>query len=254
MRHLIIGDVHGMAVELRALVAELALRSDDVLIFVGDLVDKGPESAEVVRIVRELAERFEVVLVEGNHEEKHRRFRRHLAAGSTVADEMTGAEEMHRITADLSSEDVDFLDGAVPFHRIPAHDVLVIHAGVTGDMRRFPPTLEAVSRMSKKQRRSFNRILRTRFLSADTGKFLMFGTNAPGDPFWADVYDGRFGHIVFGHEPFLEGPGAFDHATGVDTGAVFGGTLTALVLSDGATNRAFVSVPSRGQFCERVQE
>ena len=254
MRHLFIGDVHGMAVELRALVAKLALRPDDVLVFVGDLVDKGPESPEVVRIVRELADRCEVVLVEGNHEEKHRRFRRHLAAGSTVADEMTGSEEMHRITADLTAEDAGFLDGAVPFHRVPAHGVLVIHAGVTEDMRRFPASLEAVSRMTNKQRRSFNRILRTRFVSAATGKFLMFGTNEPGDPYWADVYDGRFGHIVFGHEPFLEGPREFDHATGVDTGAVFGGTLTALVLSDGAPARSFVSVPSRGKFCERVQE
>ncbi|MDP6946760.1 MAG: metallophosphoesterase [Myxococcota bacterium] len=254
MRHLIIGDVHGMAEELRALVDRLAPGPEDTLVFVGDLVDKGPESPEVVAMVRALADRARVVLVEGNHEEKHRRFRRHLAAGSKVADQMGGAEEMRAITAELSDADVAFLDTALPFHRIEAHGVLVVHAGIPGDMRRFPESVEVVGQMSNKQRKSFQRVLRTRFLSAETGKFLMLGRNEPGDPYWADVYDGRFGHVVFGHEPFLEGPRVFDHATGIDTGAVFGGPLTALVLGAGDPARSFVSVPSRGKYCAQFGE
>jgi len=251
-RTIIFGDVHGMSVELKALVETVAPTSSDTLVFVGDLVDKGPESAETVRMVREMSERFNVVVVEGNHEEKHKRFRKHVANASGVADTMKGAEEMKTITEGLEPEDVAFMDSFVPFHKVADHNVLVVHAGITGDMAEFPATVEDVQAMSNKKRKSFFKVLRTRFVNAETGKFVSLGENTEADPFWADVYDGRFGHVVFGHEPFMDGVQQFPHATGVDTGAVFGGSLTAMVL-DG-DERTFVSVPSRGKFCKQFGE
>ena len=57
------------------------------------------------------------------------------------------------------------------------------------------------------------------------------------------VEAGQIGHVVFGHQPWRGGPACFPHATGIDTGAVHGGGLTALVLpGKGAPH--FVSVPS----------
>ena len=53
-----------------------------------------------------------------------------------------------------------------------------------------------------------------------------------GDDFWADKYDGRFGFIVFGHSVFSE-PKRFEYALGIDTGAVFGGYLTAAINEEG---------------------
>ncbi len=250
MRHFIIGDVHGMSEELDALVRALEPRFDDHFVFVGDLVDKGPESPAVVRSVRELSQKFEVVLVEGNHEEKHRRFRSHLAAGRGTENAMTGVDEMRRITAELSEEDVAFLDAAPPFHHIHEHGVLIVHAGIPGTMRQFPKTPDVIAKMNSRQAKGFKLIMRTRFLDAEDGRFLSMGKEEATDPFWAEVYDGRFGHVVFGHEPFLEGPRVFRHATGVDTGAVFGGSLTALVLETGSKEHRFVSVPSRGRFSE----
>ena len=76
MRYIIIGDVHGMLVELQALIEKVELRPDDCIVFVGDLVDKGPSPEGVVRYVKALSEDYDVVVVEGNHEEKHRRFRK----------------------------------------------------------------------------------------------------------------------------------------------------------------------------------
>ena len=73
---------------------------------------------------------------------------------------------------------------------------------------------------------------------------MALGTEGPNDPFWAETHDGRFGHVVFGHEPFLNGVAHFEHATGIDTGAVFGGGLTAMVVENGKNHR-FVSIPSR---------
>ncbi len=251
-RTFIVGDVHGMSVELEKLVTVLELRPTDKLVFVGDLVDKGPESPEVVRMVRELSERFDVTVVEGNHEEKHRRFRKHRKNGTGIDLTMKGSEEMGRITDGLSDEDVTFMDTFVPFHRVEEHGVLVVHGGIPGDMVDFPESVEHLQSLSSKKRRSFGKTLRTRFVDRETGKFLQLGDNTESDPFWGEVYDGRFGHVVFGHEPFMDGVREFEHSTGVDTGVVFGGRLTSMVL-DG-DGRTFVSVESRGKMCKQFGE
>ena len=52
MRYIIIGDVHGMLVELEALIEKVELRPDDCIVFVGDPVDKGPSPEGVVRYVK----------------------------------------------------------------------------------------------------------------------------------------------------------------------------------------------------------
>jgi diadenosine tetraphosphatase ApaH/serine/threonine PP2A family protein phosphatase len=215
------------------------------MVFVGDLVDKGPDSVGVVRRVRELAETVPVVLVEGNHEDKHRRFRRNLTVRPEVAAGQADRQpELATITEGLSDEDVAFLDGAVMFHRIPEHGILVVHGGIPGDMVDFPETVEEAAALTGKAKRALSKTLRTRHVSAETGKFLQLGAEGPEDPFWADVWDGRFGHVVFGHEPFMEGPELFPHATGIDTGAVFGGSLTAMVLTTDA-ERFFMMVEGR---------
>ena len=63
LRHYVIGDVHGHYETLVALLSKLP--KDSVPIFVGDLIDRGPKSAEVVRLIREKG----YPCVMGNHEE-----------------------------------------------------------------------------------------------------------------------------------------------------------------------------------------
>ena len=247
MRSIIIGYVHGMAVELSNLMTTLNPQPEDNVIFVGDLVDKGPESVSVVGMVRDMAENeaFSVVLVEGNHEDKHKRFRRNLTVRPEVAAQQAERQpELAAITAGLSKEDVAFLDTAVPFHRVVEHGILVVHGGIPGDMDTFPQSVEEAMAFTGKAKRRMEKILRTRIISANNGKFIQLGKETEADPFWAEVHDGRFGHVVFGHEPFMDGVAHFPHATGIDTGAVFGGRLTAMVV-DADGERSFVSVPSR---------
>ncbi|MCA9656860.1 MAG: metallophosphoesterase [Myxococcales bacterium] len=57
-RTLIVGDVHGCLAELDALLVELEPRAGDRFVFVGDIVDRGPDSVGVVRRVRELCARY----------------------------------------------------------------------------------------------------------------------------------------------------------------------------------------------------
>tara|TARA_Y100000114_G_scaffold61674_1_gene56544 strand:+ start:3849 stop:4610 length:762 start_codon:yes stop_codon:yes gene_type:complete len=243
-RHIIVGDVHGMFNELWKLFSIL-VKPDDKVIFVGDLVDKGPDSARVVQFVREMSRTHDITLVEGNHEEKHRRFRKNCVERPDTAKSMSDrSPELREITDQLTDADVEFLNAAVPFHRIEEHNILVVHGGIPGSMTEFPQTVEEARSLGGKRKKRFSQILRTRHIHHETGKMLPLGNEGPNDPFWAETHDGRFGHVVFGHEPFLNGVAHFDHATGIDTGAVFGGRLTAMIVEEDGS-RGFVSVPSR---------
>jgi hypothetical protein len=74
------------------------------------------------------------------------------------------------------------------------------------------------------------------------------GEETDADRFWADLYDGRFGHVFFGHEPFHKSsqPVTFPHATGLDLGAVHGNLLAAAVVTDSGVQ--FVTVPAAKVF------
>jgi serine/threonine protein phosphatase 1 len=63
-----IGDVHGCAVELEALLRKLQVRKDDLVVFLGDYVDRGSESRRVVDIILELSTHCDVIALKGNHE------------------------------------------------------------------------------------------------------------------------------------------------------------------------------------------
>lgn len=243
-RTAIIGDVHGMRAALAELLAKLALGAGDRLVFVGDLVDKGPDAAGVVDDVARLQAEaaYEVVLVEGNHEERHRRYRANLELRPKVARQSAQeAPQLAALTEALTSRGRALLDAAPAFWRLEEFGVLVVHGGIPGDLKAFPDSPDEVDRMDKKTREKFLKIIRTRYIEQETGRFVGLGKEQPGDPFWAQVYDGRFGHVVFGHQPFFDGPAEFLHATGIDTGAVHGTGLTALVLEAGQPRR-FVRV------------
>lgn len=244
-RTAIIGDVHGLTGPLQQLVETLDLSAGDTLIFVGDLVDKGPDAIGTVRYAARLARTapFGVILVEGNHEDRHRRYRRNVNVRPGVAAEQALSDaQLPDLTALLEPSDIAFLESAVLFHRVPEHDILVVHGGIPGNMTALPDTPQEAAGLGGKERRHVSALLRTRFIAASDGHYLALGKNEPQDPYWAQVYDGRFGHVVFGHQPFMEGPALFPHATGIDTGAVHGGMLTAMVIdADGA--HAFIHVP-----------
>lgn len=279
-RTIIIGDVHGMHLELRDLIFKVGVSTADRVVFCGDLLDKGPNSCSVVTFARSLREQgVEIILVQGNHEEKHARFRLAFEkAGEKGVKSFSGLDELRAITEGLSSQDIAFLDSAVPFFEMPEFNAVVVHGGITADMEVLDASDKGL----------VSRLLRTRHVRGKTerkitieftvegdgtfnitelvrlatqavpvreqrkaaGSFLSLGTETDDDPFWADVYDGRFGHVFFGHSPFISETGEpkrFPHATGLDTGAVFGGHLTAAVLEEGQEVR-FVSVKASNKF------
>lgn len=242
-RTIIIGDVHGCAIELRALIAKLGVSAEDHVVSVGDLLDKGPDSAGAVKALRELREQgVRVTLVRGNHEESHERLRKNDAETIRTGkpNPMSRTEELRKVADTLSAEDVAFLETAVPVLYIPEHGAVVVHGGVLPTHTELPSDW---SGLSNKVRRDLEKVYRVRFTTPE-GKMVALGEETDADRFWADLYDGRFGHVFFGHEPFHKSsqPVSFPHATGLDLGAVHGNLLAAAVLDSSGVQ--FVTVPA----------
>jgi serine/threonine protein phosphatase 1 len=68
-RILAIGDIHGCSASLEKLLAELSVRRDDVVVMLGDAIDRGPDSRGVILQLLELQKRCKLVSILGNHEQ-----------------------------------------------------------------------------------------------------------------------------------------------------------------------------------------
>lgn len=68
IRRYVIGDIHGCAKALRGLIDAIEPTPDDELIFLGDYVDRGPNSRNVIEQLIDLRERCRVICLRGNHE------------------------------------------------------------------------------------------------------------------------------------------------------------------------------------------
>jgi diadenosine tetraphosphatase ApaH/serine/threonine PP2A family protein phosphatase len=198
-------------------------------VFLGDLVDKGPDSPGVVRFIRQLRDTTNVVLVMGNHESKHKRLRKKVAAGDLAgALAMKHGEDILDIVRGMDADDIEFLDSGVYYHQEGGYTF--VHAGIPPGISDLPiPQPD----MSGRTLKNFELFTFVRYVDRVTGRALSLGEEKKGDPYWASTYDGRFGKVVFGHQPWLDGPRVFPHAVGIDTGAVHGHGLTAFVSQDG---------------------
>jgi serine/threonine protein phosphatase 1 len=137
---LAIGDVHGCATALHALLAAVAPVPDDTLVFLGDYVDRGPDSCGVLNLLIRLSERHLVVPLLGNHEEMMLRAR----DGRAAFDAWLGADGDATLAsyavlgdggklADVPDEHWRFLeDQCVPFHETDTH--LFVHASAHPDL------------------------------------------------------------------------------------------------------------------------
>ena len=244
-RTIIIGDVHGCLVELRELLGALDYQPGrDQLVFVGDYLDRGPESAATVRFIRELAERDGAIALMGNHDEKYVRWHRWQTTPQPPGSmPMTFPEEKQRIYAELSPADLAWLAARPCFH--PGAGFLAVHAGIS-PLKHL--TLDDLVR----NRECRSLLLRLRDVDA-AGHALKLGDVHPPDarPWWQD-YDGRFGIVFHGHQSapdIVRGP----FSVGLDTGCCFGGRLTAVCFAD-VTHLTFHSVPAQATYFTRASE
>jgi serine/threonine protein phosphatase 1 len=211
-RQIVIGDIHGCYRELVELCDKLAITDDDQLISVGDLVDRGPEPAEVVRLFRE---RPNSVVITGNHERKH------------VRGIYSYAQEITRLQLGAAYAEIVSWMRELPYY-LELPDAIVVHAALEPGV----PLAEQQPEV---------------LCGSTSGESELVAKLGPGR-WWHEQYDEAkpviFGHHVVDHPVVRVGK-----IYGIDTGACFGGALTALVLP------AFelVSVPAREDHWARAK-
>lgn len=219
--------MHGCLAELTELLEQLSPSDDDRVCFVGDLVARGPDSRGVLALFTRLG----AASVVGNHEQ---RLLAALAARrlGAAAPPLSPAHE--RVIEELDEADWALLE-RLPLHLdLPEHGLRIVHAGIVAGvpMAVQDPWL----------------LTHLRSIRAD-------GTPSDRDDAepWGACYAGP-PHVVFGHNARRRLQ-LHPWATGLDTGCVYGGALTALVLERGQPvpapehrRSALVSVPARRQY------
>jgi hypothetical protein len=204
-RTIVVGDVHGCADELQSLLDLVALGKDDTLAFVGDLVARGPSSRRVLALVRSLG----ALAVRGNHEERLLGAR---AAQRIGAPPPKLGRTHQALFEELDDEDWAELEALPLSLELRGGGLRVVHAGVVPGI-----PFEAQDPYLLTHLRS---------LGEDGTPSVKWGTP------WGKTYAGP-PHVVFGHNARRD-PQLHPDATGLDTGCVYGGALTALVLPEGA--------------------
>jgi hypothetical protein len=216
-----IGDVHGCFDELQELLKKVDYKPGiDVLIFTGDLIDRGPKIKEVLEFVRKTPLVFSVF---SNHEYK---LLRHLNGRS-----ITIGNGLQKTIDQCQNYFDPFFIGwlsSLPLIIKWKPDNYIVHAGV------HPwKTIDY-------QDRDF--LIYARAFDPQTGKFSM-----RGEYYWYDFP--RNEKIFFGHMPH-EKPNVAEHAIALDGGCVHGGVLRACV--DG---KDFFEVPAKQNYSndERIE-
>lgn len=229
----IIGDIHGCAAELETLLARLGY-TDGVhpggrtAVFVGDLVDRGPDSPGVLRRVMSMVKSGNALCVPGNHENKYGRHLKGRKVQHTHGLAETVAQ-MEGESDEFRAEVREFIDGLVSHYVLDGGRLVVCHAGLP----------------EKYHGRTSGRVRSHALYGDTTGETDEFGL--PVRYPWAEDYRGRAA-VVYGHTPVPEATW-LNNTICLDTGAVFGGRLTALRWPE----RELVDVPAERVWYEPVK-
>jgi serine/threonine protein phosphatase 1 len=212
MKHFIIGDVHGCYDELQELLDTAALTSDDHIICIGDIVDRGPKSPEALNFFRTTPNATSIM---GNHERKHvRSYRGEVDASASQIITWT------QIGKDDYPAAIEYMDSLPRYLELP--DAILVHAfwepGVLLDQQRENVIVGTMS-----------------------GEEYL---KSKGIWPWYEQYDG-LKPLIVGHRDYTgaQRPLVYHgRVYGLDSRCVYGGSLTGLLLPD----FKLISVPSRG--------
>lgn len=240
----IVGDVHGCYDELFDLLSKLGYGVTQQagepegqcevtgpageprkIVFLGDLVDRGPKTPAVLRLAMKLVREKKALCVPGNHDVKLLRalWGKNVQITHGLAESLAqlGAE-----TEDFRKQVASFLDSLVSHYLLDGGRLVVAHAGMKESMAG----------------RGSGAVREFALYGETTGETDEFGL--PVRYNWAGEYRGRAA-VVYGHTPVPE-PQWLNSTLCIDTGCVFGGSLTALRWPE----REFVSVPARAKYAE----
>ena len=143
MRTIAIGDIHGCISALNGLLERIEPRSSDTLIFLGDYVDRGPESCAVIKRLIELHGVCNLVFIRGNHDLVMQQWcegQVDTALWETIGGQATlssyGLSEPYM----LPPEHIEFLANCVNYYETPTH--IFVHGGYQPNLRLEETSLE----------------------------------------------------------------------------------------------------------------
>jgi protein phosphatase len=221
----IFGDIHGCYDELTQLLQKLgyvfgpSVRPNGVewtvashperrkAVFVGDLVDRGPKTPDVLKLVMGMVARGDAICVPGNHENKLLRKLRGRDAQLTHGLAET-LEQLESEPPEFRKELIEFLDGLISHYVLDDGKLVVAHAGLTAEM----------------QGRASGAVRNFALYGETSGETDEYGL--PVRYNWARDYRGTAA-VVYGHTPVPTAEWE-NNTICLDTGCVFGGSLTAL--------------------------
>jgi protein phosphatase len=239
----IIGDVHGCFEELTDLLNQLgysvetksngqvstayAVRPPEgrKAVFLGDLVDRGPKIPDVLRLLMSMVEAGVALCVPGNHDIKLMRKLRGKDVQIThgLADSL---QQLDKESSEFRVKVTEFIDGLVGHYVLDDGKLVVAHAGMKEEM----------------QGRGSGKVREFALYGETTGETDEFGL--PVRYNWAAEYRGR-AMVVYGHTPVPQ-PDWLNRTINIDTGCVFGGSLTALRYPESE----LVSIPARAAYAQ----
>ncbi|WP_128330164.1 metallophosphoesterase [Apibacter sp. HY039] len=192
-RTFVVGDIHGCYDELQDLLNKINLTEDDILISVGDIVDRGMKSKEVYQFFRDRPNSYVVM---GNHEKKH------------LKGILSYSQEIVRLQfGDLYDEFIDWIN-RLPYY-IETTDAIIVHASLEHD---------------KQLTEQKNNVL----CGTESGEKYLSKKYSEKKS-WRDYYKGTKS-VIYGHRVVGTSPKIKNNTYGIDTGASHGGYLTALEL------------------------
>ncbi|MFB6822239.1 polynucleotide kinase-phosphatase [Streptomyces virginiae] len=229
----IVGDIHGCSSELETLLTKLGYEDGvhpegRTAVFVGDLVDRGPDSPGVLRRVMGMVKSGNALCVPGNHENKLGRYLK----GSKVQRTHGLAETIEQLEGEpeeFVQEVREFIRGLVSHYVLDGGKLVVCHAGLP----------------EKYHGRTSGRVRSHALYGETTGETDEFGL--PVRYPWAEDYRGK-AVVVYGHTPVPDTTW-INNTICLDTGAVFGGRMTALRWPE----RELVDVPAEKVWYEPVK-
>lgn len=242
----IIGDVHGCFDELVDLLQRLGysvevqaegdtsskylVKAPELrkAVFLGDLVDRGPKIPDVLRLVMSMVDADAALCVPGNHDIKLMRKLRgkDLQITHGLADSL---EQLNKETPEFRTKVANFIDDLVSHYVLDDGKLVVAHAGMKEEM----------------QGRGSGKVREFAMYGETTGETDEFGL--PVRYNWAAEYRGR-ATVAYGHTPVPQ-PDWLNRTINIDTGCVFGGSLTALRYPE----KELVSVPARATYAQSVK-